>query len=108
MRGCPVVGKVFKELQAEIWSGRVKGQNVTASAIGLVPDRIAGRQRNGSGIGKAAHPIQSAEVMIKRAVLLHQDDDVFDVRDAAMVVVRRDRKGLGNTLRKSGSERGAA
>ena len=57
----------------------------------LVPDRLAGRQKDGSWIGKAADTIQRAEVMIEGAVLLHQDDDVFDVEDAARVSVGNDR-----------------
>ena len=42
MRGRPVVREIFKELHAELCSRRVKGQSVTATAIGLVPDRFAG------------------------------------------------------------------
>ncbi len=90
MRGFPVVGKILKKLQAEIGERRDEGQNITAGTIGLVPDWIAGGQRNGSWIGKAAHAIQSTEVMIEGAVLLHQDDDVFDVQDAAVAVVGTD------------------
>jgi hypothetical protein len=104
----PVVGKVFKELQPERSSGRMKGQSITAVGIGLIKDRIAGRQSNGSRIGKAAHTIQRTEVMIERPVLLHQDDDVLDVRDAASLVGRAHRQCFGNTRRKRGSERGAA
>ena len=79
MRGCPVVGEILKELQAEIGSGGMKGQSMTAITIGLVPDRLAGRLKGGSGIGKAADTIQRAEVMIEGTVLLHQDDDVLGI-----------------------------
>ena len=85
------MGEILKELQAEIGSGGMKGQSMTPITIGLVPDRLAGRQKDGSRIGKAADTIQRAEVMIEGAVLLHQDDDVFDVEDAARVSVGNDR-----------------
>jgi hypothetical protein len=48
------VGKVFEKLQAEFGSGWVKRQNIAALSIGLVPDRIAGGQRNGSWIAESA------------------------------------------------------
>jgi hypothetical protein len=104
----PVVGKVFEDLQAERSSGRMKGQDITALAIGLIKDRTAGRQGNGSWIGEAAYTIQRTEVMIERPVLLHEDDDVFDVRDAATLVRHAYRQCPCDTRRKRGSERGTA
>ena len=61
---------------------RAERQHV-AGAVRLVPDRLAGRQRDRPRIAEAAHAAQRAEVVVERAVLLHQDDDVLDVLDGA-------------------------
>jgi hypothetical protein len=45
--------------------------------------------------------------MIEGAVFLHQDDDMFNVDNAAGLTVGSDGKGLGDTARK-GSDGGCA
>jgi hypothetical protein len=52
-------------------------------AFGLVPDRLAARQRDRARIRKAAHAFQRSEIMIEGPVLLHEDHHVLDVPDRA-------------------------
>ena len=47
--------------------------------IGLEPHRFAGLERNGEAIAEAAHAAHGPEIVVERAVLLHQDHDVLDV-----------------------------
>jgi hypothetical protein len=47
-------------------------------------------------IGEAAHPSKRAEMMVERAVFLHQDDDVLDILNAACSLVCRNRERLSN------------
>jgi hypothetical protein len=50
-----------------------------AGGIALLPHVQPLRQRNGEAIAEAAHAHERAEVVVERAVLLHQDHDVLDV-----------------------------
>jgi hypothetical protein len=50
-------------------------------------------------IAEAADAAQAPEVVIERAVLLHQDDDVRDVLDAAGAR-RGVRRGVGRRIRR--------
>jgi Uma2 family endonuclease len=83
--------KVFKELEAQIGCRRMKWQDGAGRAR-LVPHRVAVRQLDRAGIAESASASQSAEVVIERSVLLHQEDDVLDVRDGARAMVGRDRE----------------
>src|SRR5262249_6542438 len=47
-------------------------------------------------IVEAAHPAKGAEMMVERAVLLHQDHNVLDISDRACAVVCRNRERLGD------------
>ncbi len=60
--------------------------------IALVPGGGAVGQGCGVRIGKAAHPRKGTEIMIERAILLHQDDDVLDIHDRARAAARGDRQ----------------
>ncbi len=109
MRGDPVMRQVFKKLQAKVGCGGVKGQRKPiACTIGLIPHRLARGQQDGAGIAKAAHAAQCAEVVIERAVFLHQDDDVFYVLNGSGAVVGRDAQGTRDALRKRRGERATA
>jgi hypothetical protein len=48
--------------------------------VRLVPDRPAAGQGEHVRVAEAAHPRQAAEVVVERPVLLHEHDDVLDLR----------------------------
>jgi len=52
------------------------------SRVGLVEHRLAVRQRDGLRVGEPPDVRQRAEVVVERAVLLHQDHHVLDVAQA--------------------------
>ena len=52
-------------------------------SVGLMPDRFAALQRNRMAVPKASHSLHSSKVVIKRAIFLHQNDNVLDVFDGA-------------------------
>src|SRR5262245_45402354 len=54
----------------------------------LLPHGSTRRQTHGAGIRETADTAHRAEVMIKRSILLHQKDDVLDVRDRAGTITR--------------------
>lgn len=56
-----------------------KGGKGLTLIIGLKPDRMAIRLADGPGIIEAAYPLQHAEGMIKAAVLLHQENNMFRI-----------------------------
>src|SRR5262249_6131439 len=49
-----------------------------------------------AGIGKAADAAKRPEMMVERAVLLHQNHDVLNVANRSGAVVCLDGRGLGN------------
>ncbi len=52
----------------------------------LIEDRVAGavdRLAGNGRVGKAPHPGKRAEIMVERAVFLHQDHDMLDASEAA-------------------------
>ena len=68
--------------------------------VGLEPDRLAAFQGNRVAVSKSAHAAQRPEIMIERAVFLHQDDDVFHIPDGSGLAGRRCGECLGNRFRK--------
>jgi uncharacterized protein YdeI (BOF family) len=68
----------------------MEGQDVVVAAVGLVPDGVAGGESDGAGVAEAADAAESAEVMIEGAILLHHENDVFDVVDGTGAVVGGD------------------
>ena len=100
----PVVRQVLEELQAEVGRVGMERQDVAIGVAGvrLVPDALAGRQLDRARIAEAAHAAQRAEVVIERAVLLHQEDDVLDVVDGAGAVIGRNGQRAGDARRKGG------
>lgn len=62
-------------------------RDLPAVAIGaaLRPDRLAAWQRDRPRIAEPAHTAQRPEIMIERAVLLHQDHDMLDILDRAVL-----------------------
>src|ERR1700751_4750313 len=85
--GRPVVCQIFEKLETQIRRSRMEGQQI-ALAIGLIPDWLARGKTDGARVTKTAHASQRAEIMIEGAVLLHHEDDVFNVLNAASAVVR--------------------
>jgi hypothetical protein len=59
-------------------------------------------------VAETAHAAQHSEVVVERTVLLHQDDHVLDVGDAARPVVGGDGQGLGDVRRQRGGHHGHA
>jgi hypothetical protein len=57
----------------------------------LVEDGAAGAVLQGCLVTEPADAAHGAEIMVDRAILLHQDHDVLDVVDATRATWRRDR-----------------
>ena len=74
---------------------QVVGQHQSFGAL-LLPDMAIAGQWNGKAIAEAAHARQGAEVVVERAVLLHQDHHVFDVAQGAGAVVGGDGQRFAN------------
>jgi hypothetical protein len=101
------VRRILEEREAEIVHGRVEGQE-NARAVRLGEHALAAGKERGTRIAVAAHAAQRAEVVVERAVLLHEEDDVLDVVDGAAAVVRGYRQGfLDAGGQRSGGCRGA-
>src|SRR5690606_41854393 len=60
--------------------------------IGLLPDRTPVGQGYGEAVAEPAHALERAEVIVERAVLLHEDHHVLDVPDGAGAVVGGNRQ----------------
>src|SRR5450631_1742614 len=98
MSRVPVVSEVLKELQAEAWRTWMERQYVSAGGVGLVPDGVSVRKLDCSRIAETSNSTESAEVVVKCSILLHQYDDVLDVRDCTFAVVGWDFKRASNAL----------
>jgi hypothetical protein len=94
VRGCPVVRQILNKLQSQIGSPWMEGQQITI-VVRLVPNRVAIGQVNNSIITKSAHAAQRTVVVIKRAVLLHHNNDVFHIINRAGLVVGGNRQRPG-------------
>jgi len=94
MAAGPVVGQVLKELQAKIGRAWMEGQHVAigVGGIRLMPDAVASGQLDRSRVAVAAHAAQCTEVVIEGTVLLHHEDDVLHIVDAAGMVIGRNRE----------------
>ena len=86
----PAVGQILEELQAEIGRVGVERGSHRPAAVRLVPHRISRGKLDRARIAESAHAAHGAEVVVERAVLLHQNDDVLDVGDGAGAVVGGD------------------
>ena len=107
------------EGRARVQAERQHGARAAVSAVVVLrPDAAAfvfgaGGNRNGEAVAEAAHAGQAAEIMVERAVLLHEDHDVFDVAQRAAAPVGFDRQrpsdGRGKQAERAGGarERGA-
>ncbi len=69
----------------------VIGRDLTG-AVGLEPDRLPAFERDRETIAEAAYAAQGAEIVVERAVLLHQDHDVLHIHDGAGPASRRNRQ----------------
>ncbi|OMP13437.1 hypothetical protein COLO4_01693 [Corchorus olitorius] len=99
VRVVPAVRQVLQELQAQIGRARAERQHFThATGHRLMPDALAARQRDGARIAIPAHATQRAEVMVERAVFLHEDHDVLHVFDRAVRVMGGNRQRLANAF----------
>ena len=99
VRVVPAVRQVLQELQAEIRRARAERQHLArAAGHRLMPHALAARQRDGTRIAIPAHATERAEVMIERAVFLHEDHDVLHIFDIAVRVVGGNRQRLANAF----------
>ena len=59
----------------------MKRKNVPAlgELVGLIENRPPLRQLDCTRIGEAAHARKRAEIMIERAVFLHQENEMIDI-----------------------------
>jgi len=94
--GGPVVREILQELKAQVGCTGMEGQDVAVAAVGLIPDGVAGRQGDGARVAEAADAAERAEVVIEGAILLHHEDDVLDVVNAAGAVVGWDTESAGD------------
>ena len=86
--------RIVQEGLTEVFDLGTEGEQ-RSGTIGLMPYRFAGRELHCARIREPANTSHHAEVMIERAVLLHQDDDVFHV--AAVTCVSRRTLSVGAT-----------
>src|SRR5262249_52613105 len=84
----------------EIGGVRMEGQQVSA-LLRLVKDGVSGGKDDRARIAESAHSPQRAEVMIERAVFLHEEDDVLDVGDGSRALNGGDRQRSPNARWKS-------
>ena len=82
----PRVRRAGDALGVAAFAVQMVGQHQPFGAL-LLPDQAIAGQWNGKSIAEAAHARQGAEVVIERAVLLHQDHHVFDVAQGAGAVI---------------------
>src|SRR5579875_575560 len=75
-----------------------------ALAMRLIPNRPSVWKHHGTRIAKTAHSAQCSKVVVKGAVFLHQDNNVLNISDVAVAVVRRNCKRPLDTGRKCGAK----
>ncbi len=113
----PGVGRAFHPHVAEVRSGiqRKGGDGALSAGVGLQPQAaraVATGQRRCRGnetVTEATHARQRAEVVVERAVLLHEHHDVLQVLQAARARSRGDRccpGDAGQQRRKAGGDAG--
>src|SRR5262249_21627344 len=81
----PAVRRIRQEGRAQTGDVGTEGHQLTRT-VGLIPDTLAGRQADGTGIIESPHALHGPEVVVEGPVFLHQDNDVFDVFDGAFLV----------------------
>jgi len=91
----PAVVQILQEGQAGVSDVRMERQNVLAASW-LVEDAFAGRKRDRMGVAVTAYAAHRPEIVVERAVLLHQHHDVLHVADRASAVTALDRDRTSN------------
>jgi hypothetical protein len=84
----------------------MEGKDGVVAAVGLIPDGVSVGEGDGARVAEAANATKSSEVVIEGAVLLHHEDDVFDIVDGAGAVVGGNRQRASDA-RGEGSGDGA-
>jgi len=76
----------------------MKRHHITGGVLlaGLTPDRVSAGQADCSRVPKTPHAVESAEIMIKRTVFLHEDDHVLHIHDRARGIVGFDAQCFGD------------
>ncbi len=103
----PAVGRAAHALGVAGSLVQVVGQHGLAVLVGLLPDVAPARQGNGEAVAEAAHAGQRAEVVVERAVFLHDDDDVLHVHDRAGALVGGNGQGAPDAGREQAQRGGA-
>ncbi len=102
----PAVGRAVHALGVAGGLVQVVGQYGLAVLVGLLPDAAPARQGNGEAVAEAAHADERAEVVVERAVFLHEYDDVLDVLDRAGAPVGGNGQGAADAGREQTQRRG--
>jgi hypothetical protein len=92
--------------QASWLSIQVKRHDHVAVGQALLPDTASFGQRDREAVTETAHALERAEIMVERAVFLHQDHDVLDVADGAGRIIGRDGQGALDGRWKGGKRAG--
>src|ERR1700677_4717305 len=82
----------------------MKGHHVPIGmfAAWLAPDRRAAREADRTRVAEAPHSVETAQVMVERAILLHVDDYMLHIHDAAGRSVGRNGHRLAYRRRDEG------
>ncbi len=99
---CPGMGRTGRALRVVGAAVQVIRREHCAVGALLLPYLAAVGQRDGEPVAEAANALECAEVVVERAVLLHQDDHMLDVLDGPGRVVGGYRQCLADAGRKGG------
>ena len=107
VRRRPRMRQAADALRVDARVGRVVAERRNHARLVLLPrlepHRLAVRQRDREAVVIAAHAAQVTEVVVERAVFLHEHDDVLDILDRARHGIRLDRQRLADRF---GKQRG--
>jgi hypothetical protein len=87
MRRGPIVRQILQKLESQFPRVRMEWQYIV-TAIRLKPHGIAPGEHGRARVSETPDAPQRTEVVIEGSVLLHQDDDVFDILDGARPLIR--------------------
>ena len=106
MRGGPSMRQTADTLRVDVRIGRVVTERRDDLRLILLtrlePHRLAVRQRHGKAVVITAHAAQVTKVVIERAVLLHEDNNVLHVLNRTRNRSRLDCERFANRVRETG------
>src|ERR1700751_5790158 len=91
VRIVPAVRRILKKQQPEVSGCSMEWQKeaIGVGRIGLTKDAVAVGEVNGTRVTETANAAEGPEIVIERAVFLHQDDDMLDIFKRSGPVVGR-------------------